>query len=174
MEGLVEFREVEDSDMAYIHSSWMRGMKNTYQTQHLHHHQWIPVQRNIIRNCLKNSEVHIAYFKDDITSIVGYIVCDGPILHWINVKHTYRGYGIAKEMIKRYGYELRYYSHTPPLPFARKQRRTKELKDKVSLVYHPFYVWENYYGIKDQRIVLTSAHSREGGDGSVFGSEEIP
>lgn len=139
------FRSMTEGDKGYIFSSWISSLSDSEILKKLHPSLYRPVQKSVIQKCLEHSKVVIVSLKEDDTSIVGYLIFDGDMLHWINIKHPYRKFGIAKYLIETYAPRLKFFSHQPSRYHVGK-------KDKMNLVYNPFYIWSAYYGVAQSNL----------------------
>lgn len=62
--------------------------------------EYFPAMGARIDKLLEESAVLVALHPEDSTDVVGFAVFDGPVLHYIYVKHKVRRIGIARELLK--------------------------------------------------------------------------
>jgi GNAT superfamily N-acetyltransferase len=93
-------RPAATSDISFVYSTWLRVLRtgNTWfgeiDRKHYYSHYKIVLSR-----ILSQSEVRMLCLKVDPDIIIGYLVCQGPTLHWVYVKPGWRGIGVAKHLI---------------------------------------------------------------------------
>ena len=99
---LFVIRDFKPEDVNFIYASWLRGLyygeswfslinKDKFMN---HYHKVI----NFILND-KPTKVKIACLKEDNDVILGYAVVAPETLHWVFVKKSFRGIGIAKDLV---------------------------------------------------------------------------
>lgn len=104
----ISIRQGVVDDAAFIFSTWLRSYagssyfarKIPRKTFFAYHHQII--ERIIARN----ATVLVATPEDDPSTILGYLVHEGPVLHYIYTKGPFRRLGIASRLIKESGLDL--------------------------------------------------------------------
>lgn len=93
-------RAANANDVPFILSTWLRGLrygndwfalidKDAYFTKYA----------VVVDNLLRNSYVSVACLASDPEVIVGYIVYDVGVLHWVYVKKAWRRLGLAKQLV---------------------------------------------------------------------------
>lgn len=99
---LVEIRDSVEADLAFIFSTWLRGLKhaNDYfelienEAYFKHHH-------DLIETILDDFEVtvKIACLKEDPSVVLGYAVYKNTRLDWVFIKKSWRSIGLARDLI---------------------------------------------------------------------------
>lgn len=68
----------------------------------------------LIKKCLERSTILVAVFEEDEDQFFGYLVHEGPLVHFCSVKTPYQKHGIARQLIKEIGIEKMEFSHYVP------------------------------------------------------------
>lgn len=118
MTNLVVRRAVE-SDYVFIMDSWMRSYRKSPDSN-LPDSFFFAAYRAIAGLLLKTSTVEVMVTPDNNDAILGYVVYDPGVVHWVYVKRDYRESGLAHILIKRAGAELVF---TMTTPLGRKRLR---------------------------------------------------
>ncbi len=95
-------RPLAEADHAFIFSSWLKSYRGSatdvssavYFAQH----------HRLVDRLLKRSVVLIAANADDLTQILGYLVCEEvagvAVVHYVYVKAPFRNLGIASHLMR--------------------------------------------------------------------------
>lgn len=115
----VMLRPMRESDKPFIYKSWFlsyrevggRGQRGRV---------YFEGQRKIIKNALR-AGVQVVVWAGDADTILGWICGDEKVVHYVYVKHKFRGLGLAKLLIGDRLSKRCVYTHKtkPILPFAR-------------------------------------------------------
>jgi hypothetical protein len=107
-------RSMEESDVNFIFSSWLKSYRNTQK--YVDSTIYFEGQHKLIEHILGNSDVYIAALDEDPDTIIGYAVVSGETLHWCYIKSTYRNLGFARIIldVAFKGEEPKFYSHFMP------------------------------------------------------------
>lgn len=127
--SLVKLRPATADDLSLIYATWFENYKHSSPTgRRLRPDVYYPGQRAIIDRLLKrDGTITIASPNEDDT-ILGYIVFEGPCIHYCYVKASFRRMGIGKELITSQPFQT--FSHwTDDAEWAHK---------KFNLVYNPY------------------------------------
>lgn len=65
-----------------------------------------------VERLLRTLDVTVAYFDQYPEVVAGYTVAQGNLLHWVFVKKSMRGLGIARELVHGRGFTT-YTTYTP-------------------------------------------------------------
>lgn len=96
----VSIRSVEQSDLSFIFSTWLKGLyhgnvmfnKIEQDLFYFKYHQ-------VIEALLKRSVIKIACLEDEPDVILGYSITEPGKLHWVFVKKAWRKLGIGKSLL---------------------------------------------------------------------------
>lgn len=97
-------RAASPGDINFIFSTWLKGLRYGCELYgSINSDIYFPVYHKVIQKVLSNSKVvvTIACLKTEPDVILGYMVTEGPKLHWCHVKSPWRGKGIAKHMLPK-------------------------------------------------------------------------
>ena len=122
-----------ETDKSFIYSTWLKGLfyGNSYFgsiDKAVYFDRYERVLDHILNK--PGTEVRIAGLSDDADTILGYLVIEGPTVHWVHVKTGWRRQGIAKLLIG--GSVLSSVSHTTPAGNA--------IRTKLKLGHNPFTI----------------------------------
>lgn len=120
MKTLMEIREGEAGDVNFVLNSWIKSYLPSIDAQAIPRHVYFDQHHALIEAALARGTLYCAVSKEDRSQIYGYL-CAEPAadakykaLHYLYVKHTYRGFGIAKALLKHaFEEELFSFSHRP-------------------------------------------------------------
>lgn len=100
---LFVLRAFESADTAFLFSSWLKSYRDAPAVAGIPNSLYYAGQHALIERLLGQSAVIVACSSEDPSQIMGYGVgrlSNGPTghaaLHWLYVKHPFRGFGIAK------------------------------------------------------------------------------
>lgn len=101
---LIAIRDFTPSDENFIYASWLRGMYYGESWLSLMKKDVFMATYHKVVETLINSpgvQIKVACLKDDPEVILGYAVLSrvAPVLHWVFVKSSWRGIGIAKSLV---------------------------------------------------------------------------
>ncbi len=97
----VKIRESLESDEPFFYNSWLRSFKPSYFAGPIPNDMYWDVYSAIIGRLLGRSKVFVACDPDSENVIYGYLVVeykDRPVVHWMYVKQSFRGFGIALQL----------------------------------------------------------------------------
>lgn len=99
----VIIRKAVQSDQDFILDSWCKGQYygSPFWTQipkQIFHSAYAKHILQLLSN--PNTEVDVAVLSMDPNTIIGFVVCSGPILHWAYTKNDYRKQGIIRMLLK--------------------------------------------------------------------------
>lgn len=99
----VVIRKAVPEDKDFILDSWCKG-------QYYGSPFWTQMPKQVFHSiyakhvlqllALSATGVDVAVLSDDPNTIIGFIVYEGPILHWAYTKNDYRKQGIIKMLLK--------------------------------------------------------------------------
>lgn len=117
--------------------TWKRSFRDSPFAGPIPNHIYHRVYGEVLDYLMEREDVRveIAANPDFEHQVFGYVVTeegfDAPTLHWIYVKRVYRGYGVARELLKRAGIDPQsrfYYTFKGP--------QARKLTQKTPLAIH--------------------------------------
>lgn len=126
----IEIRESYESDRNFIYSTWLRGIYFGNDWFHeipsdIYYKNYQLVLDEILKR--PKLTISIACLADDKDVILGYIVYEQTVIHYIFVKESWRKMGIAKKL-----------SPTNITVCTHLTNIGKSLKKKYDIVFNPF------------------------------------
>lgn len=110
----VRLRTRAPGDDAFIYSSWLKSYRQSPAAKEFSNDVYYSGQSRLIARLMKEATILLACSQDDEDQVYGYI-CFGPgLLHYLYVKHAYRGYGIARLLTERVTTGPLEYTHLVP------------------------------------------------------------
>ena len=104
LEDEVQFRPVENSDLNFILSSWLKSYRSSPQVRDIPASIYFDCHQIIIKDILMHSSKTIV-MCDSVNPevILGYIVCDkdSTRIHYLYIKHMFRGLGLGLKLFKQ-------------------------------------------------------------------------
>lgn len=136
----MNFRLMNETDKNFVLSTWLKSYYESLKAfdEYLAFNKlkgfvypkddiFFQGHQNKIKDKLKNAECMVCTAPDDDRQIIGWIVYEPTVIHYIYVKQVFRKYGIAKKLKSKVPTAVKYSHHTK---FA------KYLKQ--GLVYDPY------------------------------------
>ena len=125
------------NDLNFILNSYLKSYRNSPETKDIVNGIYFSDYRDRIALLLQSSEVTVICAEDDEDHIIGYavhrLIGDWPLIHYVYVKHPFRGMKMATTMLEtlypEFGHRMSVVSHMP--------KNWKKLKDKFNLIYNP-------------------------------------
>lgn len=106
-ENLFAVRQPKPDDMGFIFQTFIEGMYhgNSWLPQHIAKENFWRLYRNVLDGLFQQSGVGcwVLCLRDDPDTIIGYLVCSQGAAHWVYVKKSFRGYGLARQLFKQAG-----------------------------------------------------------------------
>jgi len=144
----VRLRVAVAEDISFIFNSWLKSYRNSNQAHLVCNSIYFSEQHKLIERLVKDSKVIVACNNEDPTQLYGYI-CAGNIegifcLHYLYVKHSFRGLGIATALINAFEHDV-----SSAGIFTHMTKPMERLAIRFNLVYHP-YILTNYVNKKEE------------------------
>lgn len=138
----IAIREATEGDIPFLFSSWLKSFRSGLLPREVDNTIYFTEHHKVVEKLLKCSTTLIATSPDDPATIYGYVVyqhIDGILtLHYCYVKHTFRGMGVLRQLLKSIEHDW----NTTGL-FSHMTKIFERLSLKYNLVYHP-YILINY------------------------------
>lgn len=124
-------REVQEADNNFIMATWLKGLYfgNSWFReipQDIYFRNYHAVIEKIVSRPKVRIKVACLELMPD--AVLGYCVYEGPIIHWIFVKSSYREVGIAKMIVPDGITQCSHITHIG-----------RSLKRKKDIIFNPFF-----------------------------------
>ena len=109
---LFDIRPGSEQDHPFVYATMLRSFADSRTVNALtdDKREYYRVHHGTIENELARSILTIATALGDPRTILGYILYEPGVLHYIYVKASFRGHGIAKELLHTAG-PIQIYTH---------------------------------------------------------------
>lgn len=102
-------RNVRVEDLNFIYDTWLNGLYFGNETFRLmREHIFKNFYQKVLDILIPNTVIKVCALKEDIDTIIGYVVYRNTALDWVFVKPMWRKFGIAKKLIPE---KIKTYSH---------------------------------------------------------------
>jgi hypothetical protein len=98
----VGLRPALGSDLAFIYRRWLQDLRHTDNSP-LSDDIWFPAYREHINRVLANEAVTVlvVHPADATNEILGFVVAEPGVLHWVYIKPRYREkYGLCRRLLE--------------------------------------------------------------------------
>lgn len=97
---LITIRDARVSDQAFIFSSFLKGLYygNEYYRQ-IDKDVFMRKYKEVLNHLLIKSVCKVAHTLEDEDNLVGYVIYEPGVLHYVFVKPALRRFGVAKQLI---------------------------------------------------------------------------
>lgn len=162
-------RAVEPKDVNFILSAWMKSYRCEHDRNYAVDPVYFPSQQRLISQLASKPGcvALLAVAVDDPDQILGFIVCepatavaypDGSqrlrplVVHYVYVKHLFRGFGVARKLMEYCGWEDGQEFLASHITHAFTKNNRAAMK-KYKILYHPYVLmvqgWEKDFTVKD-------------------------
>lgn len=98
-------RKATPDDVPYITNSWLKGYKGSNANWNVRDSEYFHYEHKLLDYIVPRSTILVLANSANVNQIVGYIAFemtkqDVMIFHYINVKHTFRKNGLARQMLE--------------------------------------------------------------------------
>jgi hypothetical protein len=137
------FRDLDESDLAFVYNSWLINFRDSNNLENLIDKKiYFDNQTALIKKILSKSEVVLASSPEDESQIFGFIVFERfkslNVLHYVYVKSMYRRLGIGRRL-KDYAFEDSEEIELPILS-THMTRMSRILTHSWNLIFNPYYL----------------------------------
>jgi hypothetical protein len=97
-------RPYQQTDVHFIYATWLRGLYyGNDWFREIDQDIYFNAYSKSIENILSRTHVKIdvSCLKDDQDVVLGYVVYEKHVMHWIFVKQPWRKFGIAKDLLPK-------------------------------------------------------------------------
>lgn len=94
-----------ETDRNFVYDSWLKSVHNLSPCNRIRAQDFFPAHRSIIDQILSSPETNIliAHPHDDSDQILGYIVTEGEVVHFVLVKIPFQKMGIGRALLNASG-----------------------------------------------------------------------
>lgn len=92
------FAPADHRHVAFVLETWMKSMRFSHEFVDMTDDDYYTWAREHIAGYLGESECLAALDPLDSDGIIGYVVYDGPVLHWAYIRKDLRNQGVFKEL----------------------------------------------------------------------------
>jgi len=138
----VRLRPAGQEDVNLIFNSWLKSYRSSYATKNITSTFYFSEHHKVIERILKVGKTIIACNDEDPSQVYGYVVGDEVdgifVLHYLYVKHSFRGLGIGKVLFNSF-------DHDPTVAalYTHHTHSAHRLAAKYNMLHHP-YILLNY------------------------------
>ena len=104
MTDQIAIREFDPHDMGLIYQSWLRSYRFSDFARAIRVSIYFSEHRHVVDSLVNTAKIVCAVNPEDPTHIYGWACMDLsgqlPIVHYVFIKPPYRGFGIAKLLLK--------------------------------------------------------------------------
>lgn len=137
----IHLRPPEAGDLPFIFNSFLKSYRDSSAVSGIPNSIYYKEMHAIVERMLTRSNVVIVCDPGEPGIVFGYgvaeVVKDDLILHWLYVKHSFRNFGLAKEIER----ELLKLPHTAVKYSCRTGSTGPLLKKRPTYIYDPFSLW---------------------------------
>lgn len=160
------FRKAELKDKNFIFGSWLKSFRRSSDVHGVPNNIYFMNQHKTIEILLARANCLLICDPNDPEIIYGYLVSEVvekvPVIHWLYVKHLYRGLGLAKRLMAQAGIDKNMpfcYTHnsSPAVQVAHKN---------PNIIFNPYLLRESIYGGPVQRTEERSDSAKQGNTSS--------
>lgn len=151
MSPQVFIRDMREEDIYFIHSSWLRSLRNDSPlNSKIPTGIWNHGKSPEIKEILAKATVKVAHLPEDETHLIGFICYekygDVSIIHYLLVKSIYQGFGFSRTLLGELGTSIGKMTVLSCLSKDFVIRFFNRDKKNCLYVYNPFILKEIGYG----------------------------
>lgn len=146
----IRLRLANDEDVPFIFNSWLKSYRTSNFSRSITNTVYFAEHHKLLERILKTNKVVIACRDDDPSQICGW-ACAGITdniftLHYIYVKHPFRGFGVGKALLNAF-------EHDPSTAsiFTHCTKTAERLAAKYNMIYHPYILINDYQTTSDSK-----------------------
>ncbi len=128
-------RPYHKDDSAFMYSTWLNSYHYDSWARTTSKTVFFTQYKQVIDNILTRSMFTVAALKDDPEVILGYLISEPGIVHYLFVKEAFRKFGIATSLVKAVLQEDRF------IITHKTQRAKLAIKNKEHITYNPFLLF---------------------------------
>lgn len=99
---MVDLRPAVSDDQGFVFSTWLKGLRfGNPQMAKVPARTYFREQHKVITNIIiRGATVLVAHPPDEPGVIVGYVVAEPGVLHWLHVKNAFREMGVGRRLLE--------------------------------------------------------------------------
>lgn len=96
-----EIRNGNEGDLPFVFSSWLESYKDSKLARAVRTTTYLQRHHELVERLLERPDVRlrVAHPVGDPVVILGWAVVEGSTLHYVLVKHQFRGHGLARSLV---------------------------------------------------------------------------
>jgi GNAT superfamily N-acetyltransferase len=125
-------RTGNEEDWNFVYATWLRSFKrSSYFAKHIQDALFFENHHKIVEAILRRGAlVRVATPAEDPATILGYLVGEGEVVHFIYVKKSFRGFGVARSLLSQTSHDSQFSHWTYDADYL--------LKKYPKAVYNPY------------------------------------
>jgi GNAT superfamily N-acetyltransferase len=137
MADQIQIRPIIPADEPFVFSVWLRGLRQCLPYKRMRTDPFFRHAKPIMLSVYERATTLIAVYEGDPTTILGCIVFEPELIHWLFVKESLRSFGIGSHLVEASGVDLRTVTTTAW------NDETRRLLDRFpDATYNPFLFTE--------------------------------
>lgn len=160
----IRFRPAGQEDVNFIFNSWLKSYRNSYATKNITSTFYFTEHHKVIERILAAAKTVIACNQEDPSQVYGYVVGDTVdgifVIHYLYVKHSFRGLGLGKLLFNAFDHDP-----TAASLYTHHTHMAHRLAAKYNMLHHP-YILMNYpqYGVSPEKQPQPEINAEEAND----------
>lgn len=106
MSELFKIRYGVPADIPFIASSWSKSYQSSAAVRNVRTSLYFDRQKQTILHLLQRSQCLVICLREDEDAILGYVVFEKDVLHFVYVKEAWRKHGIATRLVSAAGLDI--------------------------------------------------------------------
>lgn len=121
-----------------VFNSWLKSYRDSPMVRGVPNTAYYTAHHEIISRILEAQGLHafVACNPDDADSIFGYLIGEattkGPVVHWLYIKHAFRGWQIAKALFGAFN------PKSAPFIYTHRTRNSEHLLGDLEATFNPY------------------------------------
>lgn len=107
---LFAIRAPKGEDLGFVFQTFIEGMYsgNSWLPEHISKESFWQLYRGVLDGLFRTSGVGcwVLCLSDDPDTVIGYLVLSTGSVHWVHVKRSFQGFGLAKRLLAHAGVRL--------------------------------------------------------------------
>ena len=101
MADSIVYRVMSLADRPFVTKSWLDTAAESPQWRHVPARLFFPRHRFVVETILARSPALIACSADSPETILGFVVAENDVLHYVHVKARFRHFGICRGLLEQ-------------------------------------------------------------------------
>lgn len=129
-------REPKKTDIPFIYQTWLNSFRYDSWSKATAKSVFFDHYKLVIDEILSNSKTLIACLPEDEDIILGYLVYESQIIHYIFVKNDFRKYGIAANLVN-HSMDLE-----QPITITHRTKTALPILNNKNWIFNPFKLYK--------------------------------